>query len=92
VALVQPPRTANRQPWQSHLGQRDLSRLDRSRKQGGMNDVWPHPRLVQKPTGVARLLPPEIRERHVDPARESALEVPGALSVTQQDQSVRHHF
>jgi len=92
MALVEPPGTLHRQPGEPHLGERDLGGVDGSKQERGVDDVGLDPRLFQLPPGRHRLLPAEVRERHVDPAREAILEVPGALPVPEQHQRVAHRL
>src|SRR5207253_2353196 len=90
VTLVQPPGALDRDPHAIHLIEHDPERADRALQHRGEGDVRGDVRAEQLAARLAGLGASGVREIHIGPAGEQVLQVPGALAVTDQDQSSGH--
>ncbi len=90
MALVQSPRTADRDPGPSAFVEGEVGGTDRAHLDGGVDDVGPHVRTREVAPAAARFVATLLGQVDVDPTGEQVLEIPLALSVAQQDERVRH--
>src|SRR5690606_13084364 len=84
VTLVQAPAPLDRQPHEVHLVQHDPRGADSALEDRGEDEVELEPLLLEKPPGFARLITARVGQVDVDPAGKKVLQVPDALSVTEQ--------
>src|SRR5437762_2729933 len=90
VTLVQPPAPLDRHPHAMHLLVHRPERADRALQYRGEGDVRGDTRAEQLAARLAGLGESGVREIHIGPAGEQVFQVPGALAVTDQDQSSGH--
>src|SRR5205807_2395933 len=84
------PGALDQEPHPSHLIEHDPERANRALQDRGEGDVRGGVRAEQLAARLAGLGASGVREIHIGPAGEQVLQVPGALAVTDQDQSSGH--
>ena len=88
VTLVQLPGLDLGDPFQAHFLQHDPQRLDGAAQHRGVSDVEDIAAFVKQPSCLERLSTAQVGQADVRPAGEAVLQVPCALSMTDQYQFV----
>ena len=88
VALVKSPRLMVRDPKAAHLLSNCVVGLDGTLQDGSVGEIELVSVFLQELTGLLGLLNTSGGEVDIMPSREPVLEVPGGLSVTEEDDFV----
>src|SRR3972149_5169843 len=92
MTLVELPRIGDRNPFEVHFLQNNPESLNRSPQNGCIRHIKYIAALSQQLARLMRLLPPQIGQADIRPARESVFEIPRALSMPDQNKFVHDNY